>query len=512
MPENNNRNNSSNSPGVLLREEARTRDLYSGDNLTVSGIGFRWEDLLIYSRDNFNTNQTSISHSGENMPQHQNSNYLYDSSYREIPVEPEVVTSERIPLGRNINRIPNRSSDVTVNRNGFINITFPQINTVNISTEIPVAMPEATIPQSTIPLVPNVEEITVTTERNFGVEIECFGIEMSAVQKILKVAGIQCGVVGYGHRLASYWKITTDSSVPDGFELVSPILCGEPGKEEIRKVCQALINARVKVDKRCGFHVHVNARDLTGADLINTAKRYSAFEGVIDGWMPENRRANRNRYCLSMDNILNIFRNQTIQPEESPSRVAGLLHDSRYHKLNLCAFARHGTVEFRQHSGTIDSEKIINWVEFCLNFVENSKVKIVKTEVQARNDIPGRKGLRKNSLIDRFKKLASCLNNSTYNTPVSDQEISQALECPVESVPSYVSQFRGAYHAQIGRRQNHGYFKKDHRNFVEIIAETTTRIVTTVEVPTEPGLFKGLSDDVVSYLQERAMEFSSTDF
>jgi hypothetical protein len=44
----------------------------------------------------------------------------------------------------------------------------------------------------------------------------------------------------------------------------------------------------------------------------------------------------------------------------------------RYNKVNLCAFLRHGTIEFRQHSGTMNVDKVINWIVFCVNFVETS--------------------------------------------------------------------------------------------------------------------------------------------
>lgn len=46
----------------------------------------------------------------------------------------------------------------------------------------------------------------------------------------------------------------------------------------------------------------------------------------------------------------------------------------RYKKLNLCSFAQHGTVEFRQLEGTLDSDKVLNWIEFCRTFVVVSKM------------------------------------------------------------------------------------------------------------------------------------------
>ena len=52
---------------------------------------------------------------------------------------------------------------------------------------------------------------------------------------------------------------------------------------------------------------------------------------------------------------------------------------TRYMTLNIECYVRYGTVEFRQHSGSLCSEKIGNWICFCTNLVDRSaKVKFVQ--------------------------------------------------------------------------------------------------------------------------------------
>jgi hypothetical protein len=46
--------------------------------------------------------------------------------------------------------------------------------------------------------------------------------------------------------------------------------------------------------------------------------------------------------------------------------------ESRYFKLNLTAYWRHQTIEFRQHSGTTDAEKAVHWIQLLLAFVEKA--------------------------------------------------------------------------------------------------------------------------------------------
>ena len=41
------------------------------------------------------------------------------------------------------------------------------------------------------------------------------------------------------------------------------------------------------------------------------------------------------------------------------------------------SYVRHNTIEFRQHSGTVEFEKIANWILFLHNLVEYSKTKKV---------------------------------------------------------------------------------------------------------------------------------------
>jgi hypothetical protein len=87
--------------------------------------------------------------------------------------------------------------------------------------------------------------------------------------------------------------------------------------------------------------------------------------------MPSSRR--NNRFCQGFANIT-----------ETQIKSAGTITDlrrafgnDRYRKVNLEAYARHRTVEFRQHSGTTNFTKMSSWIYFLaklITFAENGEV------------------------------------------------------------------------------------------------------------------------------------------
>lgn len=349
------------------------------------------------------------------------------------------------------------------------------------------------------------QNLNLVHSRSFGIEIECFGPTMEQAAEAIRATGIEIEVEGYNHHTRPVWKIVPDSSVANGFEVVSPILSGNDGLGQVKKVATALVGAGAKVDRRCGFHVHVDARDLTGADLVNCVRRYAAHESVIDSYMPEARRAGNNNFCRSMSGILRYFENPTTT--EAPRAVAGRVSE-RYYKFNLCAFLRHGTVEFRQHSGTVDYRKMLNWIAFCLHFVEDSRTTFIVDETPAP-EVPV---VRPNSIMAKFMTLAQLLDAHTdRNNPVTTAEIAAALEIEESSVPSYISQFRNRFPlSAIQPRPRRGYFRDCPTSLVTIMARTMNAVPAgRVEVPADRGLLATLAPEVVSYFSERAADLAA---
>jgi hypothetical protein len=176
-----------------------------------------------------------------------------------------------------------------------------------------------------------------------------------------------------------------------GFEVVSPILSGDEGLRQLRAACDALKAAGAKVNKSTGMHVHVDARDLTVADLRNTCKDFLKYETLFDTLVPASRVANF--YCRSNLAVkfggdetaafATLDRCRTVT--EIRTAVCGAADGDRYFKLNLQSLVRHGTVEFRQHGGTVEADKAEAWVRLVVGLVvgcvgKNTSIKLTKKE------------------------------------------------------------------------------------------------------------------------------------
>lgn len=221
--------------------------------------------------------------------------------------------------------------------------------------------------------------------RKFGVEIEAYGADKHLIARLITEAGVNCMVEGYNHTTRRHWKIITDGSLngANAFEIVSPILEGTAGMEELRKVCTVLESNRVKINKSCGMHIHFDASEMGFKQIQNLVLNYAKAEEAIDSFMPQSRRASNNTYCMSI---------MGSEAKVKQATTIGRLQDiyrSRYYKLNLQSYSRHQTVEFRQHSGTVEFQKISNWIFFLHNLVEYSRTKLLSngtmTELNAIN-------------------------------------------------------------------------------------------------------------------------------
>jgi len=212
-------------------------------------------------------------------------------------------------------------------------------------------------------------------ELTFGIEIECL-----VPHRSMRIGGRHAGIE-IGGEWPAGWKAESDGSLSSALsgyttvEIVSPILKGADGIAQIKKVGELLARLDARVNHTCGFHVHVGAKSAAGEDynkvadwvrrlLLLTAHHEMALYGASGS-----RRRYNGRYCASLRNgrwaqKKNELKKRDMTAEELRLSSSGI---DRYQLLNVQnLFGEKQTVEFRCFSGTMESRKMVAWVQMCL--------------------------------------------------------------------------------------------------------------------------------------------------
>lgn len=212
-------------------------------------------------------------------------------------------------------------------------------------------------------------------ERQFGVEIETEGASVDSITREFRRVGLTIRYFGYTHEVQTSWKIVTDSSLRDGLEVVSPILKGAAGRRELRLAMQALQAAGATVSRRCGLHVHHDVQDLTAGGIFRLVKQWQESQAVTSGLVAPSRRG-VNTYCsaLTADDVHYAQRwaDQHGHDTAVPYAQGGPRLD-RFKSLNITSYGLYGTVEIRQHQGTLNAAKALAWVSFGQAMIERAK-------------------------------------------------------------------------------------------------------------------------------------------
>ena len=208
------------------------------------------------------------------------------------------------------------------------------------------------------------------TDFTFGVELEVLApMDRYAMQQFL-----------LSHNLSN-WMVVPDASLAavEGYsamEIVSPVLQGEDGIAKLTTILKLLEEKGCRINSSCGMHVHIGVRSMKVARVRKIAIAFLNAEHCFDQLVPPSRRANR--YCNSNTaRVYGTAARATLLNAANINRIAEVMNGGnsnshynsyRYHKLNFQSFVRHGTIEFRQHAGTVEHQKAVQWVRLITGF------------------------------------------------------------------------------------------------------------------------------------------------
>jgi len=239
----------------------------------------------------------------------------------------------------------------------------------------------------------------------FGVEIEAFNFTRDALINAVRSRQIAIESECYNHTDSRHhYKIVSDGSINgnNANEVVSPILKGKKGETSLKLVCDALAEVGADVNKSTGLHIHFDASSISDTHYINIFKNYQKLESAIDTFMPRSRRASNNMFCKS---IIGFDFSNCYTKLDIYNVVGRSMACPRYVKVNPDAYRRHKTIEFRQHSGTVEYEKISKWLNFLRKLIEFSFDKCLTENVENIEDIPFLSDTEKQYFINRRSAL-----------------------------------------------------------------------------------------------------------
>lgn len=213
-------------------------------------------------------------------------------------------------------------------------------------------------------LLPRAERRRRVHGRKFGVELEISGLRQHDAARAIRDAGVNVRSEGYNHTTRSYWKVVTDATVPGGCEVVSPPLQGERGFDELEQVMRALRDAGASVSVRCGTHVHIDANDLGREALARVFRFFVDRQDAFDQIVSPSRR--NGQYCRT-------WTMQEAEQVEADLRMGRRPHYNRYRTINVMSYPKYGTLEIRQHQGTLNFTKLSNWIKTLIKMFDMAK-------------------------------------------------------------------------------------------------------------------------------------------
>jgi hypothetical protein len=219
---------------------------------------------------------------------------------------------------------------------------------------------------------PNIELIPLLS---YGLELEGLVKNRDEFYRKLKEIGYKVRLTGYSHDMENeLWKVGDDGSVRrsmndeergnyQSVELTTPKLYAVNGFKKVKEVLNIWNKLGSAVNNSCGFHVHVDAFGFSRRDLARLLLVWMRIEPVVYFLVSPSRRDNSYAKFLRGSNNYNLT-----------NMILGQINNSdRYHALNLAAFKKYRTIEFRIHQGTTNFEKVKSWTIFCLKLMEKVK-------------------------------------------------------------------------------------------------------------------------------------------
>jgi hypothetical protein len=177
------------------------------------------------------------------------------------------------------------------------------------------------------------------------------------------LCGVEIELAGiHGYPRLLYWDTKTDGSIRGrgAVELTFAVPLGgvdiERALEELAKFLDTQPSAETNFS--CSVHVHLDARDLTPHEVSRLVVCYLVFERGLYRLAGAGR--DTSPFCAPLYSINNFVYDVASDPDGD--WVTRTNNFGRYAGLNLAALGRFGSLEFRHMEGTLDTQRITEWI------------------------------------------------------------------------------------------------------------------------------------------------------
>ena len=168
----------------------------------------------------------------------------------------------------------------------------------------------------------------------------------------------------------SHWNVIEDGSLRDGgveFVLTRPF-AGKDLENALNSFDKQIAKGKrgIKISERTSVHIHIDVRDLTYEQLTRFISIYAIFEEALFNFVGKNRKGNI--FSTSFANAegnLHKLGSFGDNPNDAEIRHT-IMHFTKYSACNVSAVQKYGSLEFRNHEGTYDIERITKWINILL--------------------------------------------------------------------------------------------------------------------------------------------------
>ena len=215
---------------------------------------------------------------------------------------------------------------------------------------------------------------TMLQDLTFGVEFEIINASCNDAERIMTAAGYQLSNTGYTHSVLPVWKVVTDASLTSrtsNCEVVSPVLRGSDGLNEIRTVAKVLRDAGASINNSCGMHIHIGVDGLiSNEQQAHVIKAHQQWSYAFDALLVESRI--NGQWAKKIDRASALDIAEEWEGHTDLRNGGSYVTDNRYRyrALNLAAFAKYGTFEFRAHQGSLNGLNATAWIAFHTAFIK----------------------------------------------------------------------------------------------------------------------------------------------